>query len=92
MGKRIALKSVAGEFAGADLGDGRRSKRLKTISGLLEREPQKGFPRAMGSDAALEGLYRFINNDAFSAAGHSGAAYRSDTRARSASRARYRGA
>ena len=68
MGKRIALKSVAGEFAGADLGDGRRSKRLKTISGLLEREPQKGFPRAMGSDAALEGLYRFINNDAFSAA------------------------
>lgn len=34
---------------------------------MLEAEPAKSFPRAMGSDAALEGFYRFINNDAFTA-------------------------
>src|ERR1051325_5211772 len=67
MGRTLKLGAVADEFEGADLGDHRRGERLKTIAGLLEREPAKGFPRSMGSDAALEGFYRFINNEGFSA-------------------------
>lgn len=63
----MAIGSLVGEFDGADLGDQRRAERLKLIAGQLEQEPAKGFPRALGSDAALEAFYRFINNDAFSA-------------------------
>jgi len=62
------VSKSADEFAAADLGDERRSQRLQMIAGLLEREPAKSFPRAMGTDAALEALYRFINNKGFSAA------------------------
>jgi transposase-like protein/DDE family transposase len=58
---------VAEEFAGAQLGDERRSDRLVCVARALDREPAKGFPRALGSDAALEAFYRFINNDGFSA-------------------------
>ena len=67
MARRIRSTTAADEVAGADLGDRRRSERLRIITGQLESEPAKSFPRAMGSDAALEALYRFINNDAFSA-------------------------
>jgi hypothetical protein len=56
------------EFTGAQLGDERRAERLEVIVGQLEQDPSKSFPRAMGSDAALEGFYRFINNDGFGAA------------------------
>ena len=38
------------------------------IAGLLEAEPANSFPRAMGSDAALEAFYRFINNNGYGAA------------------------
>lgn len=58
--------TAAEEFVGAELGDLRREGRLQAIVGLLESEPAKAFPRAMGSDAALEAFYRFINNDGFS--------------------------
>jgi hypothetical protein len=58
---------VTHEFNRAELGDRRRSGRLLSIAEALDREPAKGFPRALGSDAALEGFYRFINNDSFSA-------------------------
>src|ERR1044071_9720091 len=68
MKKRAAAGSLVDEFDGADLGDRRRSERLKLIAGQLEQEPAKGFPRALGSDAALEAFYRFINNDGFTAA------------------------
>jgi hypothetical protein len=59
--------AIVEEFAGADLGDKRRAGRLEQIAELLDKQPAAGFPRAMGSDAALEGFYRFINNDGFSA-------------------------
>lgn len=65
---RAQVGTAADEFVGADLGDRRRDERLGLIAGLLDAEPAKGFPRAMGSDAALEAFYRFINNDGFSAA------------------------
>jgi transposase-like protein/DDE family transposase len=63
----IRAWSARGEFAYADLGDTRRGERLLRVAGLLEREPGSSFPRAMGSDAALEGLYRFLNNKGFGA-------------------------
>lgn len=62
---RAQLGIAAEEFIGADLGDRRRDERLHAIVGSLESEPAKAFPRAMGSNAALEAFYRFINNDGF---------------------------
>jgi len=61
------LPSVVNEYQGAVLGDARRSARLLEIAAALDRNPQAGFPRMMGSEAELEAFYRFINNDAFSA-------------------------
>lgn len=65
--RRARVGAVAEEFAGADLGDRRRTGRLEQIAELLDQQPAVGFPRAFGSDAALEAFYRFINNDGFSA-------------------------
>jgi Transposase DNA-binding/Transposase DDE domain len=64
---RAAVGTAASEFDGAELGDPRRSERLQLIANMLEAEPAKSFPRAMGSDAALEGFYRFINSTSFGA-------------------------
>jgi hypothetical protein len=66
--KRAHVRSVAQELSIAELGDRRRTARLQAVAGALEAEPAKSFPRAMGSDAALEAFYRFINNGGFSAA------------------------
>jgi Transposase DNA-binding/Transposase DDE domain len=57
-----AVGSVAGEFEGARLGDGRLPKRLQRIARVVSVSPAKGFPQAAGSDAELEGIYRFLNN------------------------------
>lgn len=65
--KAARLETVVEEFAGADLGDQRRSQRLTVIAGVLDCDPASGFPGAMGSTAALEAFYRFINNDGFTA-------------------------
>jgi hypothetical protein len=59
---------VAMEFEGAVLGDRRRTERLDEIVRVLEVDPALSFPRAMAADSALEGFYRFINNEGFSAA------------------------
>lgn len=59
--------TAASEFDGAELGDPRRSNRLRSIVKTLEAEPARSFPRAMGTDAALEGFYRFINSASFDA-------------------------
>lgn len=54
------------DFAGADFGDVRLSRRMMAIGGRLAGAPEKSFPDAMGTDAELEGLYRFVNNDSVS--------------------------
>src|SRR5207253_7339810 len=61
------LGGIGGEYAGAPLGDQRRTARLVAVAEKLEREPSLGFPRAIGSEAELEAFYRFINNDGFTA-------------------------
>lgn len=68
MSKRARIGTAAEEVGGANLGDRRRTERLRVITGLLEAEPANSFPRAMGSDAALEAFYRFINNNGYGAA------------------------
>ena len=50
------------EMGAADVGDARLTKRLlKIMSGLVEG-PDKSFPK-MFEDRALEGTYRFFNNE-----------------------------
>jgi hypothetical protein len=54
--------AIAGEFAGAMLGDVRLTKRLVQIAERLVVNPALPFPRAMAMDADLEGYYRFLRN------------------------------
>ncbi len=55
--------SVVADFSGAELGDRRRSRRLDQVVRAIEARPDAGFPCAMVTEAALEGLYRFLRND-----------------------------
>jgi hypothetical protein len=66
--ERALVGSATVEFDGAALGDRRRSERLKAIASRLESDPSRSFPRAMGSEAALEAFYRFINGSGYTAA------------------------
>jgi hypothetical protein len=50
------------EFSGADFGDARLGARLVQLAAALSREPASSLPEAMGSEAALEASYRFLNN------------------------------
>ncbi len=60
----FAVPSIRNEFSGADLGDGRRSRRLVSLAELLADNPSASFPEAAGGEAALEATYRFFGNDA----------------------------
>jgi len=54
---------VVREFAGVDLGDARRAKRLRRIVTQLDQQPATPFPQALLSEADLEGFYRFVRNE-----------------------------
>jgi hypothetical protein len=58
--------AVVNEFADAELGDARRTKRLMAIARSLAEDPSLSFPVAAGSDGVLEGTYRFLGNTAVS--------------------------
>src|SRR5262245_22951127 len=53
---------VAEEFNEAELGDPRRTRRLKAIAARSAEAPEVGFPQLVADDSELEGLYRFLNN------------------------------
>jgi hypothetical protein len=55
---------VASEFVGAELGDARRTKRLIRIAEAVSAAPDRSIPQIARSDAELQGLYRFAENDA----------------------------
>lgn len=57
-----AVERVASDFAGAVLGDPRRTRRAQTTAAQLAKKPGSALPESMGSEAALEGAYRFLNN------------------------------
>lgn len=57
-------QDVGCEFAGAQLGDVRRTGRLQRIARAAARLPERGFPKMVKSDVELEGVYRFLSNEA----------------------------
>jgi len=59
------VSRILGEFDEVDLGDPRRSRRLRQIVEELAKHPDLSLPHALGSDSALEGAYRFVNNENF---------------------------
>lgn len=56
------------DFRDADLGDVRRNKRLMAIMEAMALQPNATLPTIAGSEAELEGLYRFVGNPAVDAA------------------------
>ena len=57
-------QDIGQEFAGASLGDARRTGRLQQVARVALRNPDQGFPRMVSSDVELEGVYRFFSNEA----------------------------
>ena len=51
---KAVLGSVVAEYAGAELGDERRNKRLEGIARRLEADPRSPFPHALHSTAELD--------------------------------------
>ena len=51
------------EFADADLGDVRRTKRLVELAHVLAQRPTAALPEACGDGAMLKAAYRFFSND-----------------------------
>jgi hypothetical protein len=61
--KRCAQTPIVEEFAGAELGDARRNRRLERIVEGAMQAPDAGFPRMVQDDSELEGIYRFFRSD-----------------------------
>lgn len=61
------LPAIHHEFAGADLGDVRRTRRLEQIAIRADGKPDAGFPQMAASDSELEGIYRLLSNEDVSA-------------------------
>jgi hypothetical protein len=59
----LLVASAPAEFAKAELGDLRLTKRLGRIVESLARCPDAGFPQAMPVNADLEAFYDFVRND-----------------------------
>jgi hypothetical protein len=59
---------IRGEVGAAEFGDKRLTARLVRLAELLAKAPDQSFPKAAGSDAALEATYRFLGNEAVTAA------------------------
>ena len=51
------------EFAEAELGDVRRTKRLVELAHVLAQHPTAALPEACGDGAMLKAAYRFFSND-----------------------------
>src|SRR5688572_30881728 len=57
------LVAIRDEFADADLGDVRRTRRLQRVAELAAQTPDVGFPQMVASDSELEGIYRLLSNE-----------------------------
>src|SRR5882724_5652413 len=55
------------EFADAELGDERRTKRLVELANVLGQHPTAALPEACGDGSMLKAAYRFFDNDAIDA-------------------------
>ena len=59
-----SMAAIRLEFDGVKLGDRRRETRLTTVVRSASVNPSSSLPNIAGDDAALEGLYRFLSNEA----------------------------
>ena len=57
------VEAASEEFALAELGDARLTRRLMTIADSVAGSPGVGFPRLVSGDGELEGVYRFLGNE-----------------------------
>ena len=55
---------VEAEFAGAEFGDRRLSRRILLLAEPIADHPERSLPSACEDDGALEAAYRFLNNHA----------------------------
>lgn len=62
MAKTVRVGSIEEEFRAAEFGDARLVRRAASIVKRLQRAPAIGFPRALETDGAREGFYRFLRN------------------------------
>lgn len=59
----VHIPDIEEEFAGAELGDQRRTRRLGQVARRFADGPDRSVPDATESDAELEGCYRFLSNE-----------------------------
>lgn len=62
MTQKPTIPSLSEEFATADLGDRRLTKRLCRIADAAAQHPEASFPVQAGNESQVEGTYRFLNN------------------------------
>jgi hypothetical protein len=63
MSYHTKIPNLSDEYRTADLGDPRRVARVCRIAEAAARAPEVSLARQAGSEAALEGTYRLLNND-----------------------------
>lgn len=59
-----AINRAVGDFGHVELGDPRRSERVRRVVARLARNPAAPLPVALGQPAEVEGAYRLMNNPA----------------------------
>jgi hypothetical protein len=59
---KSSVERVASNFATAELGDPRRTKRVVSMVSKLAQAPAASLPAAMGSTGDIEAAYRLANN------------------------------
>lgn len=57
------VPSIEAELAGIDIGDKRLDRRAVAIATRVAANPKSSFPKMVGDDSELEGLYRFFQNE-----------------------------
>lgn len=63
MPKLPIVPDIVSEFKDATFGDARLSKRLESLVLTASKSSGQSFPRMVGSDGELEGIYRFLSNE-----------------------------
>lgn len=61
------IPAIVDEFYAAPLGNQLRNRRLEQIAATVCRMPGESFPTMFATDAELEGFYRFIGGEGYSA-------------------------
>jgi hypothetical protein len=64
--KHSYLRPLSLEMSSSNFGDERLSDRLGDIMDSMAHNPAQSFPKALGTEAAREGFYRFLRNDVVS--------------------------